>query len=403
MVGATLAKPQATTEPARFYLRELDALRAFAFLSVFLSHYFMELGWSPRVIYILGHGVDLFFTLSAYLITELLLREKDRFGHIDIKGFYIRRILRIWPLYFAFLAFVLLLKVIAAPRGIPYSVLTLFAVFLGDTPGSSQIFISPILFPLWSISLEEQFYLTWPHIVQRISRRQVGLFGISLWGLCIVMRLLYYLTGVGHVFLVVLLHVDSMAIGLVISSLKLQPERHHLVALAAGVACWIFSALYIVSDWNLYPISLTLAHSMVPIGCGAFLLGAMNAAWLQRAWLVYLGRISYGLYIYHGAALSAMVIVCASLPSGCRSLVSFSAGLALTIALAAASYRWYESPFLQLKARYQHVPSLIPPRGADEAMPKACAGRTGTDRQHSGWIQKALRKVTHQLNRARPL
>jgi Acyltransferase family len=164
MVGATLAKPQATTEPARFYLRELDALRAFAFLSVFLSHYFMELGWSPRVIYILGHGVDLFFTLSAYLITELLLREKDRFGHIDIKGFYIRRILRIWPLYFAFLAFVLLLKVIAAPRGIPYSVLTLFAVFLGDTPGSSQIFISPILFPLWSISLEEQFYLTWPHI-----------------------------------------------------------------------------------------------------------------------------------------------------------------------------------------------------------------------------------------------
>ena len=75
MVGATLAKPQAATEPARFYLPELDALRVFAFLSVFLSHYVMVLGWSLRAVYILSHGVDLFFTLSAYLITELMLRE----------------------------------------------------------------------------------------------------------------------------------------------------------------------------------------------------------------------------------------------------------------------------------------------------------------------------------------
>jgi peptidoglycan/LPS O-acetylase OafA/YrhL len=300
MVGAPLAKPQTAKEPARFYLPELDALRAFAFLSVFLSHYVMEFGGSLRAVYILSHGVDLFFTLSAYLITELLLRERDCFGYIDIKGFYIRRILRIWPLYFAFLAFLLVLKVIAAPRGISYSVLAMYAIFLGDTPRSSEIFISPILFPLWSISLEEQFYLTWPHIVQQISRRQVGLFGISLWGFCIVMRLLYYLTGVGHVFFAVLLHVDSMAIGLVISSLELRPERYHLVALAAGVACWILSGLYIMNGENLYPISLTLAHSIVPIGCGALLLSATNAAWVaprlvgisgsNLVWLVYLSR-----------------------------------------------------------------------------------------------------------------
>jgi peptidoglycan/LPS O-acetylase OafA/YrhL len=214
--------------------------------------------------------------------------------NIDIKGFYIRRI-SIWPVYFAFLAFLLVLKVIAAPRGISYSVLAMYAIFLGDTPRSSEIFISPILFPLWSISLEEQFYLT-------------------------------------------------------------------------GVACWILSGLYIMNGENLYPISLTLAHSIVPIGCGALLLSATKAAWLRHAWLVYLGRISYGLYIYHGAALSAVMIVCASLPSGYRPVVSFSAGLALTIALAAVSYRWYESPFLQLKARYQHVPSLTPLRGVDEAM-----------------------------------
>lgn len=104
----------ATARVQRFYLPELDVLRFFAFLAVFLQHAFQHtpafyypgthpdargalvaiLAWSG------GYGVDLFFVLSAFLITQLLLREQEVTGTLDVERFYIRRILRIWPLYF---------------------------------------------------------------------------------------------------------------------------------------------------------------------------------------------------------------------------------------------------------------------------------------------------------------
>lgn len=112
--------PDAVSPPAprrrSFYRPELDILRFFAFLAVFLYHFtrpvelYVQHG-IPRVIAALGNGliqggvfgVDLFFVLSAYLITELLLREKDECGSLDVRGFYLRRILRIWPLYFFYI------------------------------------------------------------------------------------------------------------------------------------------------------------------------------------------------------------------------------------------------------------------------------------------------------------
>src|SRR5689334_20593410 len=85
-----------------FYLPELDTLRFFAFGAVFVNHIALDLGTNSIFAYVGGHGVDLFFALSAYLITELILREKERFKRLDVKAFYVRRILRIWPLYFTF-------------------------------------------------------------------------------------------------------------------------------------------------------------------------------------------------------------------------------------------------------------------------------------------------------------
>lgn len=99
-----LEAPRSQPEAARFYVPELDSLRFFAFFGVFLCHLIHEMGYGDVLSNIGGFGVDLFFTLSAYLITELLMREKERFGRLDVRAFYLRRILRIWPLYFGFLA-----------------------------------------------------------------------------------------------------------------------------------------------------------------------------------------------------------------------------------------------------------------------------------------------------------
>ena len=126
------------TSPAKptFYRPELDCLRFFAFLFVFISHafsistdYYIQLGmpgelaaWVRAAVGSGGIGVVLFFVLSSYLITELLIREHTRRGSLDIKAFYIRRALRIWPLYFFFL----FLIYIVIPRESIYSLKTNF-------------------------------------------------------------------------------------------------------------------------------------------------------------------------------------------------------------------------------------------------------------------------------------
>src|ERR1700690_1177511 len=164
-----------------FYRPGLDILRALAFLLVFIAH---GLVWhldKPTQIGGIGRagefGVCIFFFLSSYLITELLLREKRDTHTILIPAFYARRILRIWPLYFTMIAFGFFYGLFSPGSTVSIawgiSMLLLFAnwytVDHGYPPG--------FLFPLWSISLEEQFYLVWPWMVKYLSPG--GLLGIA--------------------------------------------------------------------------------------------------------------------------------------------------------------------------------------------------------------------------------
>jgi peptidoglycan/LPS O-acetylase OafA/YrhL len=188
MTNATLpVVPQATIKRGQsFYRPELDVLRFFAFLAVFLFHFnhpidFYVKHGIPRAIAVpvtsvieAGvFGVDLFFVLSAYLITELLFREKDLTGRLDVKGFYMRRILRIWPLYFFYIGLALI------PAFNPGHVFTFgYAVAFLLLAGNWSVIawgwpIHSIIGPLWTVSIEEQFYLLWPPIVRRLSRHHL--------------------------------------------------------------------------------------------------------------------------------------------------------------------------------------------------------------------------------------
>lgn len=170
--GQKLAAP---AQPAdRFYLPELDVLRFFAFSAVFAFHASALLRVaSPRLKNIFNtgfFGVDLFFTLSAYLITQLLLRERIRNGTIDVKSFYVRRALRIWPLYFFFL-FLAYLPSLRSPfsRILKIDFLS-YCFFVGNF---AEMFAADFNFTwwvhLWSVSVEEQFYLVWPWAVRKVS------------------------------------------------------------------------------------------------------------------------------------------------------------------------------------------------------------------------------------------
>ena len=325
-------------------------MRFFAFLSVFIGHvclYFKV----PSRHYPAGYGVELFFTLSAYLLTELMLREKegDSLGRLDIKAFYIRRILRIWPLYFGFLFAVLCFVLSHSIPGVPLGSLAVFAMFLGDFPLAPPT--SLLVVSLWSISLEEQFYLLWPHVMRRLTRRRVVAAGATLWLLTIVIRWWIFMSGHGVFWLIVITRFDSLACGVLIVGLR---PRSGPILWFVGAACWIVATAYIFSP-HPNPFLMTLAYALVAVGCGAFLLGSIGANWMRNRALVYLGRISYGLYIFHGGALLCVYSLFDPQAAWIGWTVCPLVALALTIAIAAASYRWLESPFLRLKQRFQHV------------------------------------------------
>jgi peptidoglycan/LPS O-acetylase OafA/YrhL len=377
----------------------LDLLRFFAFLSVFLDHalprfpaelssgrhglfYRLELDVKAAG----GFGVCLFFLLSAYLITELLQRERARTGTIHVQSFYIRRILRIWPLYFFFLLLGSALGLIVHTWRIPSVRIFAFLFLAGNwyvaAAGSG---LTPTA-PLWSISLEEQFYLVWPWIAKIGGR--AAILGLSLVLLPTSWLALFYLS---HGFLThrvatdptvwvnSLVQFQFFAIGALLAlGLKGRypslPAWARIGILLAGILTWLTSqALFgtrIVGAPAPTAVSLIAGYTLVAIGCCLFFLGflGMPGEWLPKP-LVYLGKISYGLYVFHVLAIDCMRKTLGPLGNtnfgsggstaltAVRYLLVLAVGLAATILLAMASYRFLELPFLKLKDRFTFVQS----------------------------------------------
>ncbi len=169
---AAVAPTSLATTPSRFYLPELDTLRFFAFLGVFIAHgpWSLTLGdpgtgnLITRLLMIAANsfmwGVDLFFVLSSYLITELLLREKERFGRVNVGAFCCRRALRIWPLYFVYLGaaygFLRVIPLVSIPR--------IYFILCASVVGNFAFYAahqapSLIIGPLWRLSVEEPVLL----------------------------------------------------------------------------------------------------------------------------------------------------------------------------------------------------------------------------------------------------
>ena len=350
----------------KFYLPELDGLRYLAFLAVFLSHATstpLVPSGSPVLTLVSGigrYGVDLFFTMSAYLLTTLMLRERDVQGRVSLKAFYLRRILRIWPLYFTFLAGLLCYQAIS-PRAFRPEWVVAYALFIvnfvstGRYPGLE-------IDPLWSLMVEEQFYLFWPLIFRQLSNRGVLLAGFAIWLLTVTLRVLWLVTGVApqRMWASGFARLDSIAVGIIIASALYGSTGVRLSRLArmalgiCGMAAWTVTAitcnLFLDSPGPL--LGPAIGYVLVALGSGAFLLATLGfQGWIARYPLVYFGRISYGLYVLH---LATLLAIRSALP-GINPLPFALLSLVITTILAAASYRWLEKPFLKMKRRFEYV------------------------------------------------
>ncbi|MFM7128670.1 MAG: acyltransferase family protein [bacterium] len=381
------------TAIARTYYPALDSLRFFAFVMVFGFHqgfgnaglliadcFAMTIdlpllllfgtgfgvsvgGWVEHALSANGWiGVNLFFCLSGFIITHLLLREENQFGSIDWLAFWMRRILRIWPLYFLIwligfggLPWPNQLEIGAqgfdSPHALP------FALFLGNW---SMIWQGPvgsdILSVLWSVCVEEQFYLVIPIALSLLCSRSRKLFCVL--GILGALFRRWQLVGLDvpqyQMTYDSLAQMDSILAGVLLALVLKSPRATAILA--------VFTRKYLA--WLIFPLTLFLLSRShlghdVPIRrvFDPLAIAFCSTAWLLLAifatnrWARFLswsgwvrmGQVSYGLYMWHEVVLT-------SNGSGFFSFL-------LTCLIAMASYHFFERPILRFKKRWTKTAS----------------------------------------------
>lgn len=369
----------------------LNGLRFFAAMAVAVSHvelmkqyHGLPSGYDDPALYELGRlAVTLFFVLSGYLITYLLLVEKDVTGTIDVRGFYVRRMLRIWPLYFlvVLLSFLVFprLEIMEIPKytaAIGENLTLTLPLFLFFLPQAALSIFDPVPFaePAWSIGVEEQFYLLWPLLLlkfRRVTRVAivVGLVVVGArYGALFAAQanasdpeaLLLWNRVINYFYFT---RMECMAIGALFAWIVFARKRALLDFLhnrAVQLAVYAVTAYLLVTD-NGKPVFTYGWYSL----CFAVLI--LNVSTNERSLIrlrgplfEFLGKISFSIYMFHEVAIQLTLKTLGAESNAALYAVS----LALTLAMASAVYLWYERPFLRLKSRYAVIPS-----GDDVAAP----------------------------------
>lgn len=377
---------QAAASSARrdkYYRPELDWLRFLAFSLVFLFHalplesdVYMDFGVNEHITSFLiipliragGHGVELFFVLSAYLISELLMRERERTGAVHVKSFYVRRILRIWPLYFFFALVVYPFDAALTGQHSSYYIALLFFV-----SNWHNVFVSPVLAPsahLWTVSIEEQFYVVWPHVVRKATMRLFVAIMISMILIAVGWRTIYILSGIPDQFVVrsnTFMRIDMFALGgLLACYFHHRPaqvsKRARMTLLATALALYWAIGLDLSGGYEgsaplwAYPFA-----GLASMACLAAFIGGpirLQLAWPQRL-MSYLGKISYGLYLWHNPAIwiTHQIVPDDNTPDLHSLSVRLVFSATLTLIVSVVSYEVLEKPFLRMKRRFTFVES----------------------------------------------
>lgn len=368
MLQAT-ASQQVAQAPA-LYLAPLDGLRFFAFLSVFIHHLsplktvypmavMQQIGWA---------GVDLFLAISSYLFFHLLSAEYTKTGTINIGWFYARRMLRIYPLMMLFPLAMLLIY--GTGNGLGYLRLAGLGLFLDNVVTWVKGYNVSIPFSahLWTLSYEFQFYLFLPFIFLACKRygNRAFLSGVLVFfAYCFVARMIVYALGAPHplIWVTPFLRPESILIGM--SLVVMRPHWHWAYSATAAILAGSAFAM-LPLPWT-SPVGSALAYPLIAVIAGGILDTATRAQWLSSALsvrpLTILGRISFGLYVYHLLAIHlATTLLQQYLPahqnqsgSSADYALYFIAALAVTILLSLASYWLIEHWFDRLKLKFAVV------------------------------------------------
>jgi peptidoglycan/LPS O-acetylase OafA/YrhL len=381
---ATYADVAAPAQAARraVYRPELDVLRFWAFFLVFLHHILSRQAsayaaygeWADVLASLgnlCGYGLSLFFALSAFLITDLLRREKDATGDVHLRDFYIRRILRIWPLYFFGLALGWINVLHSGDAG-DVVMLTMFMFMVGNWYFHSGEWSANPATPLWSISIEEQFYLVWPVTMKLLGRAGIyaACAALAVIGLTVAFYFGETRAAVDTtVWTNTFVQFVTFAAGAALA-IRLDGRSPDLSTLARVTLMLLGLVLWFASVHVLHAKQIMLAESglklaagiaVSAIGSACIVLSMVGARVKPNGVLVYLGKISFGLYVFHLLAIDMVRHVHGALEraTGMEISVIAFALLAIfpTILMAVLSYRRLETPFLRMKEKFTFVKS----------------------------------------------
>lgn len=344
------------------YLKQLDSLRAFAVLAVMIHHF------SPlpaiKALSLGTKGVDLFFVLSGFLITTILLNSKVAVDNNQTtvvsaaKKFYFRRIMRIFPIYYLMLCVVVTFNIPSFRDSVYWHLAYLSNVYIAQLdkwPGAAS--------HLWSLSVEEQFYLIWPWLIFWIPIKRLPSIFVGVVVLALISRVL---TTVFLDFTPIqkavstLWNLDFFAVGALLAYGKYSGNERILRNLRK-FAFWgtiVYFAIEVVTV--LHPIdSMRILHNLfaaafymllVNQGCKGFpgILGVL----MEARPVVFVGKISYGIYLYHNFAPHFVDPLLSSVKQG--TILLFIVNVMFSVIIATASWYIIESPLKNLKNRLEN-------------------------------------------------
>jgi peptidoglycan/LPS O-acetylase OafA/YrhL len=350
------------------YIPQFDGLRGVAILLVLIGHSgFLEALPHLGGLEYTRFGVDLFFVLSGFLITGILLDSKGSQHYF--RNFYARRALRIWPLYYLllFLVFVVAPLFLHSMRATAAGVWPAFVFYVQNIALVYRDTYPFALGATWSLAVEEQFYLTWPLLVFLLRRRALAIVSASLVVVSLSLRLAGYFHGAPIAFIheFTLSRLDSIAFG-ALAALWQRSPRCTLAQLrirayqflALGLAGTLLARLLMHRNSSIVGYTF-LAFAFTGF-LGLALVSDTKLSLLGRSlsagWLRYIGKISYGIYLLHypifvlWARFLRTETCCQT--DVARNLLAFAGQMALAIAAASISWRLFEQPILRLKERF---------------------------------------------------
>lgn len=343
----------------------LDGLRCISIIAVVWHH----AGANADSLYALQFGflgVELFFVISGFLIVTLLLRERDKTGSISLRKFYTRRVLRIFPLYYA------IILGVAAFYGLIKTDSGFGVRFIADLPyylTYTANFVPVGLAIVWSLATEEQFYLFWPAVEKTLRKHVI----LILAALIFANQLLNFPEGRSAIAAALgsaewtglsVYHVTFTPILLgVAAAHMLHSERgfrllRFVAANRLAPALWLLAIVLLIS---LGPSDISGLPRLVIHACMTCLV--ISCVWredhvlrglLTLAPIRRIGKISYGMYLIHIFAIAVARFMLQDTESE-RSVAVFVAALTITAVAADLSFRFFETPFLELKRRYSIV------------------------------------------------